>query len=145
MNHKAPLFLVAAVLCAVSPLRAASETVITHFAELKKSAAVIRITDELKLVLPPGEGAGKNMEWQIISNDARVLRVISSPRPATAGEKIGNTEEEKPITVPAGSWSTMFLALRPGRSVVRFVYIDVQGGVVVTPTDTREIVVTVNG
>ena len=145
MNHKALLFLLSAVLLAISPLRAASATTITHYTEQKKSAAVIRITDELRIVLPPGVGANKDMEWQIISNDARVLRVVSSPRPATVGEKIGVGEDEKPITVPAGSWATTFLALRPGRSVIRYVYINPNGGPVVTPSDTREIVVTVNG
>lgn len=145
MNHKALLVFVSAVLLAVLPLRAASATVITHFAELKKSSAVIRITDELKLVLPPGADGTKDCEWQIISNDGRVLRVIATPRPTPAGEKIGGAEDGKSVLVPAGSWSTTFLALRPGRSVVRFVYLNPKAGTEVTPSDTREIVVTVNG
>ena len=144
MNHKALLLLFTAVLLAVPSLQAASAGV-SHFAEIKKSAAVIRITDELKVVLPPGQGGGAGYEWQIISNDSRVLRVISTTRPAPAGERIGTTEDDKPITVPPGSWATTFLALRPGRSVIRFVYLNPTIGKEVIPVDTREIVVNVNG
>ena len=144
MNHKALLFFFAAVLFAVLPAQAAPAS-ISHFAEIKKSAVVVRITDELKVVLPPGQGGGAGFEWQIISNDSRVLRVISTTRPAPAGERIGTSEDDKPITIPAGSWTTTFVALRPGRSVIRFVYINPVLGKEVTPADTREVVVNVNG
>lgn len=143
MKHSALLFLTTAVLMAVSPLTAASPVVISHFAEAKKSTVSVRITEEVKLVLPPSEKGGKGFEWQIISHDPRVIRLVSSPRIHATSETVGTNADEKPVVAPPGSWSTTFLGLRPGRSIVRFVYFNPDAGKEVTPVDTREIIVTV--
>lgn len=136
-------FVAVLALLAVAQVRAASQPVVTHVAEEKKTTVTIRFTQVVRILLPVPAAAAPGFEWQIISNDSRILRLTSSPKPAGPGEKA--PEAEKAAPAPATNlWATSFLALRPGRSVVRLVYVRASGSGEETPIDNREVVVTVN-
>lgn len=126
--------------------RAAAPVVVVHVADQKKTAITIRFTETVKIVLPTPSPASAGYEWQIISNDARFLRLTSSPKPSESIEKITGAAVDK-STAPSASgaaWAVSFVALRPGRSIVRLVYIKSSDSGEEIPTDSREIAVTVN-
>lgn len=131
---------VGALILTSSLVRAAAPQQVTHSAASAKTEVTVRYSNEVRIMLPPAADATPQpgFEWQIISNDSRILRLASSPKPAA------NTEQS---TASAGAvtWSATFLALRPGRSIVRFAYVRASNSGVETPTDSREIIVTVNG
>ena len=135
-------FILAGTLLTGAGARAATPVVITHVADVKKTIAAIRFTEEIRIMLPAPADAPAGHEWQIISNDSRILRLTSSPRPATAA---GNAAVTDKSTAPAPSsvWATTFLALRPGRSVVRLAFVRADNKGVETPLETREINVNV--
>lgn len=123
--------------------REAAPKVVPHVADVKKSETSLRFSEELRILLPAPPHAAAGCEWQIASNDPRILRLSAAPKPATPAELAG---AEKPDTLGlAGAWSTTFFALRPGRSVVRLVYVLPSKTGESTALVTREIVVTVNG
>lgn len=129
-----------ALLLTVSGIHAADPQVVTHVAAAAKTEVTVRYAEDIRILLPfaPDATSQRGFEWQIISNDSRILRLTSSPKPAP------NTEKS---TAPnaAATWSATFLALRPGRSIVRFAYVRASESGVETPADSREIIVTVNG
>jgi hypothetical protein len=118
--------------------RAETPVLHTHAADTKKTAATIRYAEEIKIVLTPGVDVPSNpgYEWQITSNDSRILRLASSPKPAPS---------EKPAAAASAGipWAATFLALRPGRSIVRFAYVRTTNSREETPLDEREIIVNV--
>lgn len=135
-------FILAGTLLTVAGARAAAPVVITHVADGAKTIATIRATEQLRILLPAPANAPAGHEWQIISNDSRILRLTSSPRPATAAENAAVTDKAT-SPAPGSAWATTFLALRPGRSVVRLAFVRAvnEGGE--TPLETREITVNV--
>jgi predicted secreted protein len=133
------LIITAAVLTPAEA-RDAAPAVITHVADAKKTTTTIRFSEEIKLILPVPADSPAAYEWQIMSNDSRILRLTSSPRPGGTTEK---TATEKSATPAATTWTATFLALRPGKSTVRFVYVPSANNPVETPIDSREIVVNV--
>jgi hypothetical protein len=114
--------------------------VITHVADAKKTSTSIRYTEEIKLILPVPADGPPAYEWQIMSNDSRILRLTHSPKVGGDTEKAAM---EKSAAAPGANWTATFLGLRPGRSVVRFVYVPAANNPVETPFDSREIVVNV--
>ena len=136
-------FILAGTLLTVAGARAATPVVIiTHVADGAKTIATIRATEQLRILLPAPAAAPADHEWQIISNDSRILRLTSSPRPATAAENAAVTDKAT-SPAPGSAWATTFLALRPGRSVVRLAFVRAvnEGGE--TSLETREITVNV--
>jgi hypothetical protein len=136
----------AGLLLAVTGARAATPVVITHVADAKKTALTLRITEGVRIVLPVPSPAPAGYEWQIISNDARFLRLTSSPKPAGSMAKaVEKTEaaEDKTASFSGDAWATSFVALRPGRSILRLVYIRASDSGEETAVDAREIAVTV--
>lgn len=135
-------FILAGTLLTVAGARAATPVVITHVADGAKTIATIRATEQLRILLPAPAAAPADHEWQIISNDSRILRLTSSPRPATAAENAAVTDKAT-SPAPGSAWATTFLALRPGRSVLRLAFVRAvnEGGE--TSLETREITVNV--
>ncbi len=124
--------------------REGGNAVVTHVAEAKKSAATIRFADEIRIILPVtivGK-SGASFEWQIISNESRVLRVTSSPKLVGPGEKTADGEKTTG-PAPLSTWVASFVGLRPGRSIVRFTYVQTANTNQETQLDSREIIVTV--
>jgi len=141
MNLKHLLsFIVAAAVLTFAEARDSGPVVITHVVDAKKTTATIRFTEEIKIVLPTPADAPPAYEWVIMSNDSRILRLTKSPRPSGPADK--STAEKSPAPA-ANTWTTTFVALRPGRSIVRFVYVPAANNTVETPIDSREIVVNV--
>lgn len=132
--------LVGALLLTSTTVHAATAQLVTHVATAGKTAVTVRYSDEISIMLPLAADAPPQpgFEWQIISNDSRILRLKSSPKPAP------NTDKSASPTA-ASTWISTFLALRPGRSVVRFAYVRARDSGVETPADSREIIVTVDG
>jgi predicted secreted protein len=130
MKHLALLLLLAGPLLAAE--RAAPRELITHEAADMKTAAAVRTGDQLKIVLPAKGDVG--YAWQIIANDPRYLKPQGDVKPAA---------DPKAAAGGAVPWAITFTAQRPGRSTVRFIYAPANATGEVTPTDTREIVVTV--
>ncbi len=124
-------------------LHAASASVVNmHLAEAAKTTARIRITEGIRIILPTQAPLPAGFEWQITSNDPRVLRLTSAPKPVTSGEK--TAKGEGTVAVPESAWGVSFVALRPGRSIVRLVFIRASNSGEEIASDTREIVVTVH-
>jgi hypothetical protein len=131
-----------AVLLVCTGAREGGLQLVTHVAEAKKSVASIRFAESIKIVLPTPENPAPGFEWQIISNDTRVLRLTSSPKSVGSVDlPAGADKSVAPAKVNA--WATSFVGLRPGRSIVRFVFVRASDGGEETPIDTREIIVTV--
>jgi len=142
MKFQTLLSLLVGLLLAVSEVRAAAPVVITHVAEANKSAVTVRFTEEIRLLLPVPADSGDGREWQILSNDPRILRLTSSPKLVTAPAKAA--EKSNATAAPAGPhWATSFLALRPGRSVIRLAFARVGGASGQTVVEHREITVNV--
>ena len=99
-----------------TPDGANSRTIVEHVvldARQRKGQLAIRVAAELKVLLPIT--AGPEFTWQLAANDPRVLR---------------QTTGIKPVNDEAGNNGVIsFESLRPGRSVLRFVY---------TKTDEKE-------
>ena len=70
-------------------------------------------------------------EWQIMSNDPRILRLLSELKPADDAKAAG-----KPVP-----WEITFLAQRRGRSLLRFVYTTKDPVDVATGSEIREVMV----
>lgn len=121
----------------------APPTVVTHVAEAKKSETALRFAEELHLVLPAPANGGPDCEWQITSNDPRVLRLSGEPKAATPAD-LAAAAEKTGAPLASGAWTATFLALRPGRSVVRLVYVRAVQNGEATSLATREINVVVN-
>lgn len=140
-------YVLAASLLMFQDLHAAAPTVIDTFvADAKKATVRVRITHTLRVVLPVPSPDLPNHEWQITSNDARFLRMTSSPKPASAADRPGTKPDNK-SDIPAVSgpvWTVSLIALRPGRSILRLVYVRASNSGEEIPVDTREIVVTVH-
>jgi hypothetical protein len=152
--------LLAGFVLVVAGAHAAPPVVAIHVADQKKTSVTIRFTETVKIVLPTPSPAQPGYEWQIISNDSRILRLTSSPKPSDSIEKILSADadnsaaakdkapaDKAPATARAASgaaWATSFVALRPGRSIVRLVYIKGSDSGEEIPTDSREIAVTVS-
>jgi hypothetical protein len=132
MKLRILLFVVASAVLTLPGARAAAPVVVTHVADAKKTSSTVRTTEQIKIVLPVPTDAPPDYEWQNMSNDSRVLRLTSSPRLVTATEKTA-----------AATWSTTYVALRPGRSILRFVYVPKAENTVETSFDNREIIVNV--
>ena len=109
MNPKALLPLLLAVLLSCAGARAAAPVVVTHLADGKKTALTVRITEEIKILLPAPADAAPGFEWQILSNDSRILRLTRSPKAVTATDKPAADKSPAPA---AGTWTTSFFALR---------------------------------
>jgi hypothetical protein len=131
-------FILAGSLLAGTGARAAAPVVITHVADVTKTIATIRYSEAIRILLPAPADAPAGHEWQIISNDSRILRLTRSPRPATAAENAAVSDQATP-PAPGSVWATTFLALRPGRSVVRFAFVRPANQGVETTLETREI------
>lgn len=141
MNLKHLLtFIIAAAVLTSAEARDAAPAIITHVADAKKTTSTIRFTEEIKIVLPTPADAPPAYEWVIMSNDSRILRLTKSPRPGAPAEK---SPAEKSAPPAATAWTATFVALRPGRSIVRFVYVPAANNAVETPIDSREVVVNV--
>jgi hypothetical protein len=145
MNFKRLLPLFIALLgITFSAARAADSVVVNHLAEAKSSTATIRITDEIKILLPtPNPLPG--YAWQIVSNDPRVLRLTSSPKSIGMIDRstVGTEKTDAPAG-PVAAWATSYLALRPGRSIVRVAYVKVSDRGEEIPSEVREITVMVH-
>ena len=143
MNFKSLLPFLAVAVLTFSSTRAAAPVIVPHVADDKKTAVTIRTTEEVKIMLPPpaAAAASPGYEWQIISNDSRILRLTRSPKPVAAEKAPAPGKSAAPAA--PGAWSASFVGLRPGRSVVRFVYVRATTSGEETTTDSREIVVTV--
>jgi len=111
--------------------RAAAPEPVTHDASEKKTAVAVRVTGTLKIVLPAMTETGR--QWQIISNDPRILKPQAEVKPVTGAKTPGQS-------VP---WEITFVAQRPGRSIVRFVYVTADKTDLVTADETREVTVRV--
>jgi hypothetical protein len=111
--------------------RAAPPEPITHDATEKKTSVTMRVTGTLKIVLPAMPEAGHH--WEIISNDPRILRPQAEVKPVAGAKGADHT-------VP---WEVTFVAQRPGRSILRFVYVTADKNDVATPDEMREITVRV--
>lgn len=143
MNLKPFLpFLIAVAGLMIVETRAAGPVIITHVADAKKTIATIRFTEEIRIMLPAPANAPAGYDWQIISNDTRVLRLTRSPRPATPAETAA-VADKAAAPAPGTVWSATFLALRPGRSVVRIACVRPTNKDEETPFETREINVNV--
>jgi hypothetical protein len=134
------LGLVGALLLVSTMVHAATGQLVTHVASAGKTEVTVRYSDEISIMLPLAADATPQpgFEWQIISNDSRILRLTSGPKPAPNSDKSASP-------TAATTWISTFFALRPGRSIVRFAYVRASNSGVETPTDSREIIVTVNG
>lgn len=145
MKIQTLLSLLLGLMLAVSEVRAAAPVVITHFAEAKKSAVTVRFTEEIRLLLPVPTETAPGYEWQILSNDPRILRLTSSPKLVTAPPKSAEKSAVPDASAaPAGAhWATSFVALRPGRSVVRLAYVRANAEREQTVSEQREITVNV--
>jgi hypothetical protein len=119
-------------------LRAAAPVESLLVADGKKSAIRIRVTHALRVVLPtPTVMPG--YEWQVLSNDVRFLRPTTGLKLVPAGDKAADK------TDPAvQSWAVSFLALRPGRSILRVAYVRSASSGEEIPVEIREINVTVH-
>lgn len=118
-------------------------TVVTHVAEAKKSETSLRFAEELHLVLPAPTNGGPDSEWLITSNDPRILRLSGGPKAATAADLAAAAEKTGAPLAP-GARTVTFLALRPGRSVVRLACVRPAQHGEATSLATREINVVVN-
>ena len=121
----------AAVALLLTAARAVVPDPVTHEATEKKSTVTIRTQGELKIVLPGKGEAG--FEWQIISNDPRILKPLSDVKPVSAAKSA-----EGPV-----AWAITLVAQRPGRSVMRFLYARPTADNEATTTDSREVTVVV--
>jgi len=130
MKHLVFAFVVAVALLA-GTARAATPELTTHEATEKTSAITIRLAGTLKIVLPAMSKPGH--EWQIMSNDPRVLKVQAALKPVDDAKAAGKA-------VP---WEITFVAQRPGRSLLRFIYTTRSAADVATPDEIREITVRV--
>ena len=70
----------------------------------KVSQAVVKVTGELKIVLP--DLKAPDHYWRVIGDDPRILRPIGEPKQAA----------------PGGNWEITLKAGRAGRSLVRFIW-----------------------
>jgi hypothetical protein len=125
---------VAAALLATGSLRAAAAAgpePITHEAAEKKSTVTVRLAGTLKIVLPTRSEAG--FQWQIIANDPRIIKPNGDVKPAASGKTADG----------AAPWEVTFVAQRPGRSVVRFIWAKAGASEVASPDDVREVTVRV--
>jgi len=145
MKFHALLSLLAAValVLPIAPARESPPVVITHVAAVKKSEASLRFSEALRIFLPAPAEAAPGCEWQIISNDPRILRLSAAPKPATPADEAAAAEKSGGPVAPGG-WTTTFLALRPGRSVVRLAFVRPAEHGEATSLVTREINVVVN-
>jgi hypothetical protein len=123
-------FIVAVALLA-GKARAVTPDLVTHEATEEKSSIVVTVTGTLKIVLPAMDEPGH--EWQIMSNDPRVLKPVGELKPLGGAKAIG-----KPVP-----WEITFLAQQRGRSLLRFVYTTNSPTHVATLNEIREIAVRV--
>lgn len=145
MKFHALLSLLAAVAIVLptAPAREPPPVVVTHVAAQKKSEASLRFSEAIRIFLPLPAEAGPGCEWQIISNDSRILRLSTAPKPATSADEAAASEKSGAPVAPGG-WATTFIALRPGRSVVRLAFVQPAEHGEGTSVVTREINVVVN-
>lgn len=122
------LCLLATVGLLAATVRAAEIESVTHEALEKKTAVTVKTTGRLKIVLPGRGNPGH--EWRIVSNDPRIIR------PSTTLRRSGDTNND-------GTWEISFIAQRPGRSIVRFVWAKAGETDVASPEETREVTVRV--
>jgi hypothetical protein len=125
------LSILAAAALLAGTARAATPEPVTHDATEKKTAVAVRVTGTLKIVLPAMNEPGH--QWQIISNDPRILKPQGEVKPVT-----GAKAPDKPVP-----WEISFVAQRPGRSILRFVYVTSDKTDVATPDEMREVTVRV--
>ena len=135
MKRVLPLLLAAALAGCAAPSAETGRnkeptTVLTLAPTPKRAAASVRIGDEIRFVLPSDRGPG--FIWQIMTNDPRYMRqsskLVYTPGPAGAA---------------GGTSAVSFIAQRPSRSRIRFVYMRADGANELEPVDAYEIVVTV--
>ncbi|MCX6953659.1 MAG: hypothetical protein NTV51_16025 [Verrucomicrobia bacterium] len=138
-----PLLLAFVVFGTSAPARDTPPVVVTHVAAAKKSETSLRFSEAIRIFLPALPESGPGCEWQIMSNDARILRVSAVPKPATPADEAAAAEKSGAPVTPGG-WVTTFFALRPGRSVVRLAYVRPTEPGETTAIATREINVVVN-
>jgi hypothetical protein len=143
MKLKTWIVCASAIAMALVTLRAAAPAVVeTHVADAKKSAVRIRITHGLTVVIPTPQ-ARPDYGWQIISNDARFLRPTSELKRG-GGEADKQAKADPKAPAAETTWSMSFVALRPGRSILRLVYVPMNSKGEEIPIDSREIAVTVH-
>ena len=123
-------FVVAVALLA-GKARAVAPDPITHEATEEKTSVIVTVTGTLKIVLPAMDEPGH--EWQIMSNDPRVLKPLGGLKPVGDAKAAG-----KPVP-----WEITFLAQQRGRRLLRFVYTTKSPTDVATPNEIREIAVRV--
>ena len=96
-------------------------------AEKKSTAASAQLFNLVTLTLPPPQARGYH--WQISFHDARYLKQTTEIMPAGA----------------AGAGPTIsFIAVKPGRTRVRFMLVPVNSNRVVDPLDQQELVLTID-
>jgi hypothetical protein len=130
MKRLVPLF-VATVALLGAPLRAAEPVSIVHDAKEIKTAVTLTLPGQVKIVLPGRSEAG--YQWQTISNDPRIVRANGEPKLAATAPKDGSPRP----------WEVTFVAQRPGRSIVRFVWTRPGVNDTATPDEFREVTVRV--
>ena len=123
-------FVVAVALLA-GKARAVSPDPITHEATEKRSSVIVGVSGTLKIVLPAMNEP--EHQWQIISNDPRVLKPLGELKPVGDAKAIG-----KPVP-----WEVTFVAQQRGRSLLRFIYAKQDPTDVATPDEIREVAVRV--
>jgi hypothetical protein len=99
--------------CETAPGRhpRSTQTVVLSYDHANPEAPVAVIT-AVELVLPPGPPGSADYVWEITSNNVRVLEQMGPMKPAPM-----------PDARRAPTTSITFYALKPGRSIVRFVLV----------------------
>jgi len=126
-----PLAAAGLALLAVAGCNAALETTVAKTGSVtlklepaaKKASTSIRYGEQINVVLP---AAHTGYVWQIISNDERILRQTDALKAGLAN-----------------TWSVSFLALKPGKSIVRFVCVQTSTSEEVEPIDRYDVTVKV--
>jgi predicted secreted protein len=99
--------------CETAPQRhpRGTQTVALSYDHANPEAPIAVIT-AVDLVLPPGPPGSAGYVWEITSNNIRVLEQMGPMKPASTADA-----HRAPMT------SITFYALKPGRSVLRFVLV----------------------
>jgi hypothetical protein len=92
----------------------------------------IEVITAVELVLPPGPRGSAGYVWEITSNNVRVLEQMGPMKPASTGDALQAPME-----------SISFYALKPGRSVLRFVLVR-PNEIEATPLEKCEVTVRVS-
>jgi hypothetical protein len=98
--------------CDTAPARVPRETRVVVLSPDRPAEPLdLEVVNQIRIVLP-GPDPGSNLEWEIVANNRRVLDQTSALKLAAT-----SSPSEKPTT------TSTFYALKPGKSVLRFVLV----------------------